>query len=179
MQRQKSDENLNFKYCEQIAAGRRLAPHISRLLLAQIVSVLGLRLLLLRVFSWEITPNKIKPEDLCLCVSACLCASVSDGHTFSPLLNQFVIQSAAPRLICVTHKQSHVVGCWMKQSCSHVRGCISTSRLLHALDAARVRQQPNRQSSRVLRESETASHADAKWYSLIWRRRDQSRSDPT
>lgn len=150
---------------------------ISRHILTQIVSVLGLRLLLLRMFSWEITLNKIKPEDLCLCASVCLCANVSNGHTFSPLLNQFVIQSAAPRLICVTHKQSHVVCCWMKQSCSHVRGCLGTSRHLDALDAARVRQRPNRQSSRILRASKTASHADAKWYSLIWVRHDQSRSE--
>lgn len=74
------------------------------------------------MFSWEITLNKIKPEEFCLYVSVCLWECVSNRRMFSSLLNQFVVQSVAPSLICVTYKQIPVFCAWMKQSCSHVHG---------------------------------------------------------
>lgn len=88
------------------------------------VSVLGLRLRLLWMFSWEITLNKIRPEEFCLYVRVCLWGCVSNRpHVLSPLLNQYVVQSVVPVFMRCTHEHLHV---YCKElSWSHVHGCIN------------------------------------------------------
>ena len=53
------------------------------------VSVFGLRLLWM--FSWEITLNKIRPEEFCVFVGVCVKQPNTLSLHYSPLLDQYVV----------------------------------------------------------------------------------------
>lgn len=77
------------------------------------VSVLGLRLWLLWVFSWEITVNKIRREEFCLYVNVCLWECVSNSSTFSSPLSSINADQSVPIFICCTYERLHALGSWI------------------------------------------------------------------
>lgn len=105
------------------------------------VSVLGLRLWLLWVFSWEITVNKIRREEFCLYVNVCLWECVSNSSTFSSPLSSINADQSGT-YIHLLHIRTPTCTRFLDiqpiqvLSCSHVHRCINTviSKLWRLLD---------------------------------------------